>query len=841
MSAAATTQPSSSVSVAIQSADGLRLEDAALLTGRGEFADDLPTKPGTLHAAILRSQHAHARIRSVDTSAVLGMPGLRAVLTAADVRRWARPLGAALKLPVQQSVLAEQSVHYQGEPIAVVVAESRYLAEDALDGIVVDYEPLPAVTTIEQALDPQSRRTHFGLSSNVVSERAFCYGEPAAAFANAAQRVRIEIDYPRNVATPMECGVVIAEHFPATESGDEPGSYEVTANFMGPMSLHTVMAMSLGVPANRLRLRYPRDVGGSFGTKQSLLSAIVLMCLAARKAGAPVKWVEDRREHLTAATSATARSTAIEAAVADDGRVLALAYDQVDDVGAYLRAPEPATFYRMHGCLSGAYDIRHLQVRNRAVLTNKIPTGLVRGFGGPQVYFALERLMQRIAMRLGLDPLAVYRRNFVPPESFPYRAAAGALLDSGDYPKTLAAALLAARIDELRARQQAARARGELYGIGFAAVVEPSVSNMGYVSTALTVEQRRSAGAKNGAISSASVQVDPMGGLLVSIDSMPAGQGHRTVCAQLVAGVFGLRPSDVVVQAELDTHQHAWSIAAGNYSSRFAAAVAGVAYLAAVRLRDRLARACAALLGCTPADVDFVDGQVRSRAHEGRALSFARGAGSLHWAPALLPAGETPQFRETVFFSPEPLAAPDECDRVNSSAAYGFVFDVCAVRIDRATARIHIDRYVTAHDAGRLLHPALANGQIDGAFAQALGAALYEELRYDEAGAFSCPSLAEYLLPLAGDVPSPTIVHTESPSPFTPLGAKGIAEGNSMSTPVCIANAVWDALSALPHFKQISELRLPLTLSQIAERIAEGEGQTAEISERRRRDEASAV
>lgn len=800
-----------------------RLEDAALLTGRGQFADDLPTKPGTLHAAVLRSAQAHARLRCVDVRPALRLPGVRAVLTSEDVMRWSRPLGAALKLPVRQWVLAHGSVHYVGEPIAVVLAESRYLAEDALDRIVVEYEPLPAVPSIARALSSSAPRAHAELSSNVVADRQFRYGDPETAFATAAHRVALTVEYPRNIATPIECGVVLAEHFPSAAADAGPGSYEVMSNFMGPMSLHTVMAMALQVPGNCLRLRYPRDVGGSFGTKQSLFSAVVLMCLAARKAGAPVKWVEDRREHLTAATSATARSTEIAAAVASDGRVLALSYDQVDDVGAYLRAPEPATFYRMHGCLTGAYDIAHLRVRNRIVLTNKTPTGLVRGFGGPQVYFALERLMQRIATQLGLDPIAVYRRNFVPREAFPYRAAAGALLDSGDYALTLAQALQHAKLDALRARQAALRARGQLYGIGFAAVVEPSLSNMGYVTTALTAEQRQQAGAKNGAITAVSVQVDPMGGLGVCIDSMPAGQGHRTVCAQILATVFGVQPEDVVVRTELDTAADAWSIAAGNYSCRFAPAVAGVTYLAALRLRDRLAQACAPLLACPPEDVVFVRGQVRVR-DGSAALPFARAVASLHWAPALLPAELTPQFRETVFWTPDPLTAPDDGDRVNSSAAYGFVFDICALVIDRATAQVRIEQYVTAHDAGRILHPALANGQIDGGFAQALGAALYEELRYDEAGGFLAASLTDYPLPLAADVPPPVIVHTESPSPFTPLGAKGIAEGNSMSTPVCIANAVADALSTLPHASAIPELRLPLTPTKLAELIARGEG-----------------
>ena len=799
-----------------------RSEDAPLLSGRGQFADDLPCKPGTLHAAILRSSHAHARLRSVDVTQAQRARGIRAVLTAEDAWRDARPLLAALRVPVLQPILARDAVHYFGEPIAVVLADSRYLAEDAIEQIVVDYEPLPPVLEIAQALAVDGPRAHSSLKENVVSDRSYCYGEPDAAFASAPHRVRVQVAYPRNTATPIECGVIIAEHIPDGDAGG--GAFDVQSNFMGPMSLHAVMAAALQVPANRLRLRYPRDVGGSFGTKQSLFSSIVLMCLAARKVGAPVKWVEDRREHLTAATSATERLCTIEAAVQDDGRIVALSFDQIDDVGAYLRAPEPATFLRMHGCLTGAYAIAHLRVRNRVVLTNKTPTGLVRGFGGPQLYFALERLQQRIAMQLGLDPIAVYRRNFIAREAFPYRAAAGALIDSGDYQATLDLALRAADLPALRERQQQARSQGRLYGIGFAAIVEPSISNMGYVTTALTAEQRAQAGPKQGALACASVQIDPLGGITVVIDSMPAGQGHRTVCAQLVAALFGVRPESIVVNSELDTQKDAWSIAAGNYSCRFAGAVAGAVQLAAQRLRDRVARGCADPLGCSPEEVVFAAGSVHARSNPARMLSLSRVLASPHWAPPLAADAAPLPLRETVFFTPETLQAPDAQDRVNASACYGFVFDLCALEIDRATGCVRIDRYVTAHDAGRLLHPALADGQVRGGFAQALGAALWEELRYDAQGRCLSSSLSEYMLPSSVDVPAPIIVHTQTPSPFTPLGAKGIGEGNSMSTPVCIANAVADALSSLPHGAHCQDLRLPLLPAKLAALIARGEG-----------------
>uniref|UniRef100_E1T8Z9 Aldehyde oxidase and xanthine dehydrogenase molybdopterin binding protein n=1 Tax=Burkholderia sp. (strain CCGE1003) TaxID=640512 RepID=E1T8Z9_BURSG len=780
-----------------------RLEDPAILTGRGRYGDDIAVKPGTLHAAILRSPHAHAELVSIDTEAAAKLHGVRAVLTRDDLRPWSRPFVVGVKSPMEQWALAMDRVRYVGEPVAVVMAESRALAEDALELIKVEYAMLDPVTSIEQSVQDDAPLLHQRVGSNVISDRHFRYGEPEAAFDNAPHRVKLVAHYPRNTCAPIECGVVIAEYL----SGDE--GYDVTSNFMGPFSLHAVMAMALNVPANRLRHKAPRDSGGSFGVKQAVFPYVVLMCLASRKAGAPVKWVEDRLEHLSAATSATARLSTIEAAVQADGRIVALSYDQLEDVGGYVRAPEPATFYRMHGCLTGAYAIENLVVRNRVVLTNKTPTGLVRGFGGPQVYFALERLIQRIAVELNLDVLDVYRRNFVPADAFPYRATAGALLDSGNYQEALRRSISEGGYDELVARRDAARKAGRLYGIGFAAIVEPSVSNMGYITTVMPPDARKKAGPKNGAIASATVSVDLLGGVVVTIASTPAGQGHMTVCAQVVADVLGLDPKDIVVNVEFDTHKDAWSVAAGNYSSRFAGAVAGTVHLAATRVRDKLARILAKQFGCAPGDVRFEGARVFPSGAEERALPFARAASNApHWAPALLPEGEEPGLRESVFWSPPHMDAPDEQDRINTSAAYGFAFDMCGVEVDRATGRVRIDRYVTTHDAGTLLNPALADGQICGAFAQGVGAALMEEFRYGADGSFQSGTLADYLMPTTCEVPDPVIVHMETPSPFTPLGAKGLGEGNNMSTPPCIANAVADALG-------VDDIRLPLTPSRV--------------------------
>src|SRR5256714_2497860 len=561
-----------------------RVEDAALLSGRGRYIDDMPAPPGCLHAAVLRSPHPHAMIRSIDVSAAKTAKGVAAVITAADVTAHGAPLLAGVKANIQCWPIAVERVRYVGEPVAVVVAADRYLAEDALELIEVDYEPLAVTLRPGDALEPESAVLHQGLGSNVASDRSFRYGDPEGALASAPHRVSVSVDYPRNSCTPIETYGLIADYDPG---GD---AYDVLATFQGPFSIHAVLARALKVPGNRLRLRTPPDSGGSFGVKQGIFPYIALMGIAARVAGRPVKWIEDRLEHLTASVSATNRLITLEAAVEADGRVTALAWDQVEDVGAHIRAPQPATLYRMHRNLTGAYDIRNVSVRNRVVMTNKTPSGLNRGFGGPQGYYALERLMQRIAVELKLDPLDVIRRNLVPSRAFPYRTATGGLLDSGDYPAAVAKAIKEGGLAELRARQKAARADGRLYGIGLTAVVEPSVSNMGYITTVLTPEERRKAGPKNAAQPTATISLDPGGAVSVQIASVPQGQGHRTVAAQIVADVLGLKPRDIRVVAEMDTARDAWSIASGNYSSRFAPAVAGTVHLAAMAMKEKLKR-----------------------------------------------------------------------------------------------------------------------------------------------------------------------------------------------------------------------------------------------------------
>ena len=783
-----------------------RVEDDALLRGVAHYADDFPVRRDTLHAAMLRSPHAHAEILSIDASRALARPGVRAVITGEDVRARTDPFLNAVKQPMKLWSLAVDRVRYVGEALALVVAEDRYKAEDALDHIDVAYRPLDPIVDPVEAAAEGAAPIHPEAESNVMSSRVFRYGDPEAAFAEADHVLDLTIDFPRSSHTPIEGFVVAADYHPAE------GVYDVLANFQGPYSVHPVMSRALRVKDTRLRLRTPAHSGGGFGVKVGIFPYIVLLCVAARMVGKPVKWVEDRYEHLAAATMAPNRIIRLEVAARSDGRITAFRFDQLDDYGAHVRAPMPGPLYRMHGVMTGAYAIPNLAIVNRLVMTNKCPSGMVRGFGGPQIYYAIERAMQRLAVELGLDPLEVIRRNLVPGAAMPYRAAAGAVLDSGDYPRAVEIAERDGGLAELRRRRDEARAAGRLYGIGYAAVVEPTQSNMGYLSNILTREQRERRGPQNGATSISTVNVDPFGGVGVTSDTTPQGQGHATILTQIVADELGLDMADVTCNLELDTQKDPWSIAAGSYSCRFSAGPAVATHIAAKAMRDKIARIAAQTLNVPAERVEFADGKVFAADNPDNALSFNRVAGTAHWSPGSLPEGMEAGLSERGVWSPPELAPPDDDDRINTSLTYGFNFDFCGVEIDRDTAEPRIDRYVTIHDAGRLLNPLIAEGQLLGSYTHGLAEGLYEEFVYGADGSFKSGTFADYLVPTACEVPEPVVLHMESPSPLTPLGAKGLAEGNCMSTPVCLANAVCDALG-------IDDVTLPLTPERLSEII----------------------
>ncbi|MEM9684402.1 MAG: xanthine dehydrogenase family protein molybdopterin-binding subunit, partial [Pseudomonadota bacterium] len=730
----------------------LRVEDHPLLKGRGQFVDDVPIKKGTLHAAFLRSPHAHAEIVSIDYSEALKMPGVYAVVTGEDMARETDPLIVGFKNPIDYHGLAIDKARYVGEPVAVVAASDRYKAEDAIDLIKVEYKVLPAAVDPVEAAEPSAPLIHPRSDSNCASKRHFVHGDPDAAFAEADRRAEMTIRYPRNSITPMETYAVVTEHI------EETGGFDVLSNFQGPFSVHTVMALALRIRTASLRHRSPKNSGGSFGSKLVIFPYIVVLCVLARKAGRPVKWIEDRLEHLSASSVAPNRVTKVEAAYNNDGKVNGLRLTHWDDHGAYLRAPMPAPIYRMHGVSTNGYDIRNLEVTNHIMITNKCPTGAVRGFGGPQLYFGVERMMHKIAVDLGMDPLDLIRRNLVTADQFPYKAIAGALLDSGDFHRTVDETVDEGDLADLMKRRDAARAEGRLYGIGYAACVEPSQSNMGYISTLKTGIERERAGPKDGAVASVTVSVDALGSVNVIGDSVPQGQGHQTALAQIVADQLGLDPRDIVVSLDTDTAKDGWSIAAGNYSCRFAPASASAAHQAATRVREKMARIAATTLNVPPSEVDFSNGNIHAKSNPDNAIPFYRVGGLAHWSPSSLPEGMEPAIRETSMWNAPELTPTTANDEINTSLAYGFGFDFCGVEIDANTGVIRVDKYVSAHDCGTILNPGLAEGQIRGSWASSYGATVLEEFCYDADGSFQSGTFAEYLVPTAAELPDFTLV-----------------------------------------------------------------------------------
>jgi len=765
----------------------LRLEDEALLRGEGRFIDDLDPVPNAYHAAILRSPFAHARIRSIDASAALELPGVVGVLTGAEVAAMSHPFPVGVENAPASYCCASELTRYYGEPVALAVARDRYVAEDAVELISVDWEPLAAVVDAVTAAETDA----------LVSDRSFSYGDVDTAFASADVVVADRFRFPRWSCNPLECYGVVADW-----TGD---SLTAWANFQGPFTLHSVAAAALGLPGSKLRLITPPDSGGSFGTKAAVYTYVVLMALASKKLGVPVRWTEDRLEHLAAAGSATARVTDLAAAFAADGELLALRYDVIEDVGAYVRAPEPATLYRMHGSLSGAYRVRNVAVRNRVVVTNRPPTSLNRGFGGPQMYSALERTMEIAAGRLGIDPAELRRRNLV--RDFPHRTPSGGLYDSGDYEACLDDALELARYEERRAEQAAAREEGRLVGIGVACVVEPSISNMGYITLAQTSDERTAQLPKSGNAEGATIAINPIGGVTVRISTTPQGQGHRTAAAQVAADALGVAPEQIDVLTDVDTSTSAWTVASGNYSSRFSGVGAGAVHKAATKLATKLRAIAAPQLGAEPDEVELRDGKAWAN---DESVSLRRLAGAAHWNPDSLPRGVEPGLHETAFDAAPNLEPPDADDRVASSAAHGFLADVAVVEVERDTGAVRVLEYVTVHDAGRLLNPLLVEGQVRGGFAHGAGVALFERIVHDDEGNLLTGTFMDYLCPTAPDLPPLTMGHRETPSPFTTLGSKGLGEGTTMSAPVAIANAVADALG-------VQALEVPLTPGRVWE------------------------
>jgi 2-furoyl-CoA dehydrogenase large subunit len=788
-----------------------RVEDARLLTGRGTYIDDQDPVPGVHHAALVRSPHAHARILGYDVSAALAMEGVVGVVTGEDVAKATKPFGVGVTAPVRYHCAATDKARFVGEPVAVVVARNRYLAEDAAEAVVVHYEPLPAVVDPEKALEPDAPILHEAVGSNVANNRRLVYGDPDTAFKQAEVIIRERFKFPKFGSTPIETYGIVARWEPLE------GVLTIWSNFMGPFIMHPLTARVLGLPENRLRFIVPKDIGGSFGIKSLIYPYLALIGLTAMKVGVPVKWIEDRREHLMASSTGTDRIAYRELAARKDGTVLGMKFRWLDNVGGYIRSPEPGCSYRPTGNFVGPYTFQHLEVDAATVMTNKSLTGPNRGYACGHLYFETEGMMDRLADAIGMDPAEVRRKNLIPTEAFPYRTPTGGYYDSGDYVGAFDKALDMAGYQALRREQAAARAQGRLFGVGLALAVDPSVSNMGYVATALDPQFRSKPEylPKSGAVDGSTIKVDPLGRVTVIMATTPQGQGHQTIVAQIVADELGIDPGDVTVVDEMDTFTRFWSISSGTYSSRFGSVGTSAVALAVRKLKAKLVQYAAHLMAVPVDDVEFRDGAVHMKRGKGPSYSIKDLAGRAHWNTESLPEGMEPGLMASAVFGFGMALAVDPEDRVNSSNTYGFIAEVMAVEVDPKTAAIKILRYVTVHDAGTVINPMIAEGQIYGGALHGLGGALYEELAYDDDGQCLTASFMDYLVPTAGEAPKIEIGHVVSPSPLTPLGSKGLGESSSMTVPAVIANAVSDALS--PMGIRITDL--PMTPTALWERI----------------------
>jgi len=756
-------------------------EDARLVAGRGRFVDDL-RQPRMLQAAMLRSPHAHARIVSVDARAAEALPGVYAVLTGTEAAALSKPIRPLIptRVAVRDWCLAVDRARFAGEPVAAVAAVDRATAEDALERIIVDYEPLPAAVDPQTAIGSEAPLLYPDLGTNVVWHDTLVYGDVEGAFARADGILRERFEIQRYASTPLETFGVIADYDVGSDG------YEFWTNDQRPGFTIAILSESLGIPQSRIRLRCP-DIGGGFGNKRR--PAYLLVCaLLARKSGRPVKWIEDRIENLTALMHSCNGIMEVDLAYRADGRLLGLRLRDISDEGKNLVSPTQHNLIKL-GNIANGYHIPAVQYEAWSVLTNKCPSGANRGIGKPFMCFAIERAMAILAKRLDLDPVELRLRNYVQPEEMPFTTPPGAQYDSGDYPATLRAAL--ARFDYARWRAEQAKGReaGRLLGIGIASSVEPAGTNLASYEI---ITGRRAA---SGSAEAAMVKIEPDGQVRAALGDPPSGQGYETVVAQIVADELGVTPDRVAVARGFDSSTTPWLYLSGNYSNKFSVTDVGAVMAAARRVRAKLIRLAAHRLEIDPADLELREGTVRVRGAPDRALSFQELARTAYADVLGLPDGEEPGL-EARCAHQNPLATPvDAARRVRAQLVFANAAHCCLVEVDRKTGMVRILKYVVVHDCGRELNPLIVEGMVHGSTVHGVGAALLEEFRYDEGGQLLTATFMDYLKPTAADVPEIEVDRLEHPSPFTPLGAKGVGEGGAIPGPAAVANAVEDALS----------------------------------------------
>ncbi len=736
-----------------------RLEDPRLLRGQAQYVDDL-TLTGLAHGWVVRSPHAHARIAALDTSAATKLPGVFAVLTARDLAGAVRPKPLILAPPgtrvPARLPLAEGRVRFAGEPVAFVVAADRATARDAADLVAVEYDPLPPVVDPERALAADAPQLWPEAPGNVAYEHSWSSGDVEAAFARAHRVVRIRVANQRLVALPLEPRGCLAQW--------QAGALTFWTSTQGAHKTRSLLAETLAVPEHAIRVIAP-EVGGGFGVKFGLYDEEVLVAVAARRLGRPVKWIETRSEHMLATMHGRGQVHTAELAVDRDGTFLALRVTGLGDMGAHLEGFTCLPPILCGRLITGAYRIGAAAYTTRGVFTTKTPTGPYRGAGRPEASFLIERLADLAARELGLDPVEIRRRNFVRDGDFPFRAASGLTYDSGRYALTLDRALALLDYPAFRAEQARARREGRCLGVGFSTFVE----------TASTGPSRTGALAGH---EYGSVRVEPSGRVTVLTGTSPHGQGTATTLAQIVADELGVTPEDVTV---IHGDTAAVPQGFGTGGSR-AASVGGTAVLLAARtVRDKARAIAAHLLEAATADVELDAGRFFVRGFPQRAVTLREVAQAAHRGQRLPPDME-PGLEGTRVWDPPDFTIP-------------FGVYVAVVEVMPETGEVRLRRFIGVDDVGNVINPLLLEGQLHGGIAQGVAQALWEEVVHDESGQLLTGSLMDYAAPRADLLPPFELDRTVTPTPVNPLGAKGVGEAGCVGAPQAVVNAVLDALA----------------------------------------------
>jgi aerobic carbon-monoxide dehydrogenase large subunit len=768
-----------------------RKETQRFVTGTGRFVDDL-LPPGTLHAAFARSPCAHAHIKSVDVEAARAMPGVRAVFTGADIAGRIKPMrvgGSSLLKPLKLYPLAVDKIRYFGEPVAVVVADNRYLAEDAVEAITIDYEPLPVVIDPEAALESAATAVHDELGGNTVYKFHFATDGIDKVFAEADVVVKERIRSHRITACPIEPRAYLA-HYNADE--DSLTMWSATAN---PHSLRGRIADVINFPEGKIRVIAP-DVGGSFGVKIQTYQEELLLPFISRELGRPVKWCETRVEHMRNGRHGRDQIHYIEMALKKDGTMLALRDKIIADMGSTYTVDHSIMASALY--MTGVYQIQNYAVDATGVSTNKTTHGSLRGIGKADAAYVIERLVDIAARQLKLDPIDIRMKNFIPAEAFPYRNVTGALYDSGQYHLCLKRTAEIAGYERLRKEQAELRKKGIYRGIGVALVMEPTSSSRIHAT---------------GGYASCRMRIDPSGAATVFSSMGEQGQGHETTIAQIVASQTGI-PFDKITVIHGDTLPTPYGFGTG--SSRSSVVLMPSAWVAAKKMRDKLLGIAARQLGIAPDRLEIGDGKVFAKEKPDLAIAIAEIIRTAYGAIHLLPENMEPGL-ETMgtFVNPNIDYTPDDKGRMNTFSSYPYAGVIAVVDVDVETGFVKIVRYCTVHDCGNMINPQIVDTQQQGSIMQGIGAALYEELRYDEEGRLLSSTFMDYRLPCVEEVPELVLEHIVTPNPFTPLGAKGAGETGMLGPPPALCNAVEDALS--PFGVKIRET--PLTPDRVLDLI----------------------